>query len=1106
MRASQLRGGQIDDITVRPHGEADFGVDLEESREVMLRPGAGHSSLLQAGTSVWPVEGVSRDDQLELASLAPLGRARITYVLAVTRKREQAVLRSHRFVEAAELPDEHIPVGIDEKIIEQIERRTGDRHTLSSACAWVSDQFVLLPSPASALPRMVVAAGSGEATSLRAFRILGAGDALEVQTGGGGFVAARLVAGGAGGDPLSARLLSGRFSVAHLDQLQVTTGGDGDAIGAILAGGTYFSLWSRYNALELRNLYELARQLGVPRYARATLQRDGSWRFDLIGAAANEFLDRLRTLQEREREQEVEATEDDPTYEWLDADGTDGSDLSRMSTITTVLNRSRAFKGSVELVDKSRACVYLRPIRDQGDDPPPQRGYLALATAGTRVVNRRRRTALERLAFGTCPLPELASLLELKRVPPRRKNAGKSWKSRAVEAAFGGDPTPAQQRAVEAALNTPDIAVIQGPPGTGKTRVIAAIAARLAEEAGPRDHSRLVLLSSFQHDAVDNVAARTTVFGLPTVKEGARQDSQESWMTGWRLERLAEARELLGARHDADLARLQHWVEDQHEAYVSAPVPLQGTAELLRNVAARCDDVLPPDLAEALLDYASDLDRRVLQDRNQSRYGDLVAAIRAIRVDPVAFADDGRTTAARAIRRLRRHPELQADTEILELAAGWNRGAPLDFLPALDSCRGALLDRVAIERLHTASPLRDHRATELLTKAVQEVGARAATGGVGLAGVIAGLVDDLASDPEAVHRSLATYASVIAATCQGAGSIAPDPRYLKETDTFDTVIIDEAARANPLDLVIPMTLARRRVVLVGDQRQLPHIVDTEIERELAGTEDEAKAVQESLFSRLYDFLRHLDPKDNVTRVVTLNRQFRMHPVLGAFVSATFYEPHGDPIESPRGPDEFDHGLADYLGIVAAWHDISDTGAGGREERNAGHSVRRPAEARWVAREVKALMEAAEHLSFGVIAFYTAQRDAILEELEALGVASRDARDKLGILEEPWRTGLDANNKAFERLRVGTVDAFQGKEFDVCILSAVRSPRAATGDARKVFGHLAVENRLCVAMSRQKRLLIVAGDRRLLEHPLAPQAIPGLVAFGELCGGRHGAFH
>ncbi len=47
---------------------------------------------------------------------------------------------------------------------------------------------------------------------------------------------------------------------------------------------------------------------------------------------------------------------------------------------------------------------------------------------------------------------------------------------------FKNDPTENQEKAIEIALNTPDIAIIQGPPGTGKTTVINAICERLFEE------------------------------------------------------------------------------------------------------------------------------------------------------------------------------------------------------------------------------------------------------------------------------------------------------------------------------------------------------------------------------------------------------------------------------------------------------------------------------------------------------------------------------------------------------------------------------------------------------------------------------------------------
>ena len=60
-----------------------------------------------------------------------------------------------------------------------------------------------------------------------------------------------------------------------------------------------------------------------------------------------------------------------------------------------------------------------------------------------------------------------------------------------------------------------------------------------------------------------------------------------------------------------------------------------------------------------------------------------------------------------------------------------------------------------------------------------------------------------------------------------------------------------------------------------------------------------------------------------------------------------------------------------------------------------------------------------------------------------------------------------------RISVGTVDAFQGKEFDVVILSSVRSNMET--DSKKRVGFLNNNNRLCVAFSRAKRLLVTVGD-------------------------------
>ena len=121
------------------------------------------------------------------------------------------------------------------------------------------------------------------------------------------------------------------------------------------------------------------------------------------------------------------------------------------------------------------------------------------------------------------------------------------------------------------------------------------------------------------------------------------------------------------------------------------------------------------------------------------------------------------------------------------------------------------------------------------------------------------------------------------------------------------------------------------------------------------------------------------------------------------------------------------------------------------------------------------------LSFGVISFYKAQAELIKKQL---GTITDDGK----------------------KLRIGTVDSFQGMEFDVVLLSMFRTlpqnwkPKDDDREkqARTLFGHLCLYNRLNVSMSRQKKLLVVAGDSSLLQSDLAADFVPGLVDFHKLC--------
>ena len=116
--------------------------------------------------------------------------------------------------------------------------------------------------------------------------------------------------------------------------------------------------------------------------------------------------------------------------------------------------------------------------------------------------------------------------------------------------------------------------------------------------------------------------------------------------------------------------------------------------------------------------------------------------------------------------------------------------------------------------------------------------------------------------------------------------------------------------------------------------------------------------------------------------------------------------------------------------------------------------------------------------------------AIWEALESAGVAARSAAGQYG-----------ATGALADRLHVGTVDAFQGREFDIVLLSVTRSNRLPGGQPqsnRRKYGHLVLTNRLCVAMSRQKRLLIAAGDAEMFHPEATGGEVRGLVMFRDLC--------
>jgi superfamily I DNA and/or RNA helicase len=90
------------------------------------------------------------------------------------------------------------------------------------------------------------------------------------------------------------------------------------------------------------------------------------------------------------------------------------------------------------------------------------------------------------------------------------------------------------------------------------------------------------------------------------------------------------------------------------------------------------------------------------------------------------------------------------------------------------------------------------------------------------------------------------------------------------------------------------------------------------------------------------------------------------------------------------------------------------------------------------------------------------------------------------------------------ITVETVDKMQGLEFDIVYLSMTRSTKLfekkSKNGVKNRFGFSDDQHRICVALTRQKRCLIVCGDKEMLKDKDAEEKIPSLVRFYELCKG------
>lgn len=242
-----------------------------------------------------------------------------------------------------------------------------------------------------------------------------------------------------------------------------------------------------------------------------------------------------------------------------------------------------------------------------------------------------------------------------------------------------------------------------------------------------------------------------------------------------------------------------------------------------------------------------------------------------------------------------------------------------------------------------------------------------------------------------------------------------------DVEPVDVLIVDEAGQSVEAETLIAFQHMPKKVLLVGDTKQLPATVLSELAKQ--------KGFDRSMMERL---------EQNNAPQLRLDTQYRMHADISEWPSNQYYD--GELVTDASVSAHTNTGLTQSV----AFYDIFSS-----KERTSGTSRQNDIEANYVIEVIRKLRETDKTSRIGVITFYAAQLNAIQALLK------REAT--------PIK----------QKVTVNTVDGFQGDEREVIILSCV----CANG---RNIGFLNDARRLNVSITRAKDTMVILGHARTLE--------------------------
>jgi superfamily I DNA and/or RNA helicase/ribosomal protein S1 len=330
-------------------------------------------------------------------------------------------------------------------------------------------------------------------------------------------------------------------------------------------------------------------------------------------------------------------------------------------------------------------------------------------------------------------------------------------------------------------------------------------------------------------------------------------------------------------------------------------------------------------------------------------------------------------------------------------------------------------------------------------------------------------IDSVNNETEILLKPLIyNSVDVVFATCIG---IKTDPVFQETEIKFDTVIIDEAGKANIAETLVAIELGKK-VILVGDQMQLPpymdsSLIDPQDANSFPRTEYGSGFLQDEIIHALktsfFEFLINRIkakkfPDDNLEM---LNYQHRMHPNIGKFVSESFYQ--GDLKMGSR--THLNHlAYPSPFNKEIVFFDTSNSP--NPFEQNDVYSSKNDTEAEVISESIlpKLFENELSPREIAIIAPYKSQVANIKKYISNSTLCK------------------------YKNIDVSTLDSFQGKEYDVILFSFTRSanfkkPEYIEGKRKSTkVGFLDDARRLNVAFSRARKKLILVGNAETLTDP------------------------